>query len=281
MIKSMQKKIDFRKLFLETFLIIWAAIQLFPLLWLFMFSLKDNQEIFGGNIMGLPQKWIWKNYEIALRDASVGRYFFNSIFVTICTIAITTIISMLATYALTRMKWKLSKSVFMIFMLGLMIPIHAAILPVMLMLKSMHMLSSYWALIIPYTAFAIPMTIMIFSGFIEGIPREMEEAAFIDGCSIYGMFFKIILPLMRPAAATAGIFTFLNCWNELMFAILFINNSAYKTLTAGIQSMAGQYNTEWGPIGAALSIATFPTIIIYALLSKQVQKSLVMGAVKG
>ncbi|MHB8062867.1 MAG: carbohydrate ABC transporter permease [Ruminiclostridium sp.] len=281
MTKISKNKVGPGKICLRIILVLWAFIQLFPLLWLFTFSLKDNQEIFGGNIMGLPQKWLWKNYEIALSDANVGRYFFNSIFVTFCTIVLTTIISMLATYALTRMKWRLSKSVLMILMLGLMIPIHAAILPIMLMLKSMHILSSYLALIIPYTAFAIPMTIMIFTGFIKGIPREMEEAAFIDGCNIYGMFLRIILPLMRPAAATAGIFTFLNCWNELMFAILFINNSAYKTLTAGIQSMAGQYNTEWGPIGAALSIATFPTIIIYALLSKQVQKSLVMGAVKG
>lgn len=231
--------------------------------------------------MGWPKVLRWGNYKFALLTGNVGEYFLNSVIVTIATLVITTIVSLMATYALVRMKWKFQKVMYALLMLGLMIPIHASILPVMTILKKLHLLSTYWALIIPYTAFDIPFTTMIFSGFMINIPREIEEAACIDGCSIYKLLRKIIIPLMKPAIATAAIFNFLNAWNELMFATLFINDDKYKTLTAGIQSMAGQYVTEWGPIGAGLVIATFPTVIIYLFLAERVQSSLVAGAVKG
>ncbi|MCI8884366.1 MAG: carbohydrate ABC transporter permease [Dorea sp.] len=275
------KKESNKRWLLQLLLAVWAMIQLFPLYWLFAFSLKSNEEIFGENIIGLPHKFLWSNYETAVIGANIGRFFLNSVIVVGCTVILTSVISLFASYALCRMRWKLSKVFLGILMIGLMVPMHAALLPVMLMLKHMNLLGGYLSLIIPYTAFAIPMTLLIFSGFLSGIPVELEEAACIDGCSIYQMVFKIIFPLMKPAVATAGIFTFVNCWNELMFANTFVNSTEYKTLTTGIQTLAGQYNTTWGPIGAALVLATFPTIVIYILLAKQVQKSLVLGAVKG
>lgn len=262
-------------------LIIWAAIQIFPLYWLITFSLKTNEEIFGGNLIGLPNKFLWGNYEKALVNANVGVYFMNSVIVTGITILITVLISLMASYALVRMKWKLRNTTLLIFMTGLMIPIHAALLPVFLILRKIKLLDTYWALILPYVAFAIPMAILILTSFMKSIPREIEEAACIDGCSIYGIFFRIIVPILRPAVATISIFTFLQAWNELMFATVFINKQAYKPLTVGIQSMAGKYATEWGPIGAALVIATIPTVIIYLLMSSQVHKSLTAGAIKG
>ena len=262
-------------------LIIWGAIQIFPLYWLITFSLKTNEEIFGGNLIGLPNKFLWGNYEKALVNANVGVYFMNSVIVTGITILITVLISLMASYALVRMKWKLRNTTLLIFMTGLMIPIHAALLPVFLILRKIKLLDTYWALILPYVAFAIPMAILILTSFMKSIPREIEEAACIDGCSIYGIFFRIIIPILRPAVATISIFTFLQAWNELMFATVFINKQAYKPLTVGIQSMAGKYATEWGPIGAALVIATIPTVIIYLLMSSQVHKSLTAGALKG
>jgi raffinose/stachyose/melibiose transport system permease protein len=262
-------------------LVVWAIIQIFPLYWLITFSLKDNADIFGGNIVGIPKEFIWKNYEKAFVNGKIVLYLMNSVIVTSVTIILTVIFSLMAAYALTRMKWKLRNSTLILFMLGLMIPIHAALLPILLMLRQFKLLNSYWSLIIPYVAFAIPMAIVIFTGFIKSIPKELEESACIDGGSIYRIFFSIILPLMKPAMSTVAIFTFLQSWNELMFAVVFISKQSYKTLTVGIQSMSGQYVTEWGPIGAALVVATLPTIIIYLCMSNQVQKSLVVGAVKG
>lgn len=122
---------------------------------------------------------------------------------------------------------------------------------------------------------------MVLGNHYATVPYEMEEAACIDGCNIYQTFFRVILPLVRPALATIAIFTFLSSWNELMFAMTFISDEKYKTLTVGIQSLAGMYYTEWGPIGAGMVVATFPVLLIYILLSRQVQSAILAGAVKG
>lgn len=263
------------------FLVIWTIIQIFPLYWLITFSLKDNSEIFGQNIIGLPRNWVWKNYSSILVGGKMGAYFLNSVFVTACTIVITIIASLLATYALNRMVWRGRKTMNNLFMLGLTVPIHAAILPVFLILGKLKMTNSYQALIIPYAAFALAMAILISSSFMENIPKELEEAAFIDGCSIYGIFGRIILPMMTPALSTIAIFTYLQAWNELMFAVIFISDSKYRTLSVGIQNLSGSYTTAWGPIGAALVIATIPTIIIYIFMSSKIQESLIIGSIKG
>jgi raffinose/stachyose/melibiose transport system permease protein len=248
---------------------------------MFTFSLKSNKEIFGENVIGLPRHWLWSNYSNALGTGNMALYFFNSFLVTILTIALTTFCALLASYALSRMEWIGRRAVSNIFMLGLTVPIHAAILPVFLILGKLKMTNSYQALIIPYSAFALAMAVMISQNFMENIPRELEESACIDGCGIFGIFGRIIFPLMRPAFATMSIFTFLQAWNELMFAVIFISDSKYRTLTVGIQTLSGAYTTRWGPIGAALVIATFPTLIVYSFMSKKIQESLLAGAIKG
>lgn len=275
------KKKNIRSGLLYGSLFMWAFIQIFPIYWLITFSLKSNSEIFGGNAIGLPKEWLWINYKKALVNGNVALYFINSVIVTGLTIIITVIIALMATYALTRMVFKGRKQMNGFYMLGLTVPIHSALLPVFIMLRNFKLLNSYAALIIPYVAFAISMAVLIFSGFIASIPRELEEAACIDGSSVYGIFFRIIVPLMKPAMATVSIFTFLQAWNELMFAVVFINDTKYKTLTVGIQSLAGQYTIDWGAIGAGLVVATIPTLLVYIFMSKKVQDSLVTGAIKG
>lgn len=274
-------KWSIRNILLLIVLMIVAVIQLYPLVWLVLVSFKNNAEIFGGNVLGIPKVWRISNYKDALVGAKVGVYFINSFIVTAVTIIISNILIATASYAIVRMRWKLSNIALTIFLLGMMVPIHSTLLPLFVVLKKMHILNSYLALIIPYVGFALPMGIFVMAGFAEGIPYELEEAACLDGCNIYQIFFKIILPLIKPALATVSIFTYLSSWNELMFANTFINSPKLKTLTVGIMSMAGQYATNWGPIVAGLVIATLPTIIIYIPLSNQVQKSLMAGAVKG
>ncbi|MFD1176938.1 carbohydrate ABC transporter permease [Paenibacillus puldeungensis] len=279
---TIQKRPNFiGKILLQAFLIIVAIIQIYPLIWLAFFSLKDNGEIFSGDVLGLPKKFLWSNYAKALSDGNVLTYFVNSVWVTVVTIFIVLILASMTGYAITRMKWKLSNVTMTVILLGMMVPIHAALLPLFMVLKNLKMLNTYWSLIIPYVAFGIPLAVFILGSFFKGVPREMEESAVIDGCGIYRTFFYIILPLVKPALATVAIFTFLSSWNELMFAVTFINNTAYQTLTVGMMSMVGTYITQWGIIGAGLMISTIPTIIIYLLLSKQVQKSMIAGAVKG
>lgn len=262
-------------------LILWAAISIFPVYWMLTFSLKTNLEIFGENVIGLPQHWVWENYSRAMNTGNMPLYFLNSVIVSASTILITLAASVMATYALTRLEWKGAKSMNKFFMLGLTIPIHASIVPLYTTLSRFKMLNSYFALVIPYSAFSLAMGILISIGFMGDIPNDLDEAASIDGCGTWGTFCRIIAPLMMPAVATVGIYTFLQCWNELMFANVFISKDSLKTLPVGIPALSGQYTTDWGPIGAALSIATIPTLLVYVFLSKQIQDSFIAGAVKG
>jgi len=262
-------------------LIVWTFINIFPIYWMFTFSLKNNEEIFGANVVGLPKYWLWSNYEKALGSGDMGRYFLNSIIITTVAILITLIASVMATYGMTRIRWRGSEAMNKFFMLGLTIPIHASIVPIYITLSKIKMLNTYQALIIPYAAFSLAMAILIAMGFMNEIPKELDEAAKIDGCGVWKTFFIVIVPLMKPAVSTIGIYTFLQCWNELMFASVFNSGDKLKTLPAGIQEMSGRYTTEWGPIGAALVIATFPTLLVYIFLSKKIQSSFIAGAVKG
>ena len=263
------------------FLIFWALVNIFPIYFMFTFSLKSNEEIFGKNVIGLPEKWLWSNYTTALNTGSMGLYFVNSLIVTIAAIAISLFAAMMATYAITRIRWKYSKLTNAFFMLGLTIPLQASIVPVYVVLSRLHWLNKYSTLIIPYSAFALSMSILICTGFMVEIPYALDEAARIDGCSLSGTFFKIILPLMKPAVSTVGVYSYLQCWNEFMFANVFISDSIHRTLPVGIKELSGQHTTNWGPIGAALVIATFPTLIAYLFLSKKIQASFIAGAVKG
>ena len=275
------EKFGARKVIIYVILILWALINLFPVYWMFTFSLKTNEEIFGKNLIGLPWEWRWSNYVSAWHTGNMPLYFFNSVVVSVSAIALVIIASMMATYAITRLTWKWSAHVNAFFMLGLTIPIHASIVPVYVTLKNMGLTNTYWALIFPYAAFSLAMGILICTGFMVEIPKELDEAARIDGCGPWKTFGVVILPLMKPATATISIYSFLQCWNELMFANIFNSDGKYRTLPVGVQQLSGQYTTEWGPIGAALVIATFPMLIVYIFMSKRIQESFVVGAVKG
>lgn len=275
------RKTNPSKALLYCFLIVVAVFQVYPLLYLFFFSLKSNAEIFGGNILGLPQDWLWSNYDTVLSSSDMPIYFFNSTLVTVISILAVIFLGGTAGYAIQRMRWKFNKVVLTIFLLGIMVPTQSSLLPLFQNLSKINMTDSYLALILPYVAFGLPLSIYIFTGFYESIPYEMEESGCIEGCNIFQIYWHIILPLVKPAIATIAIFTYRNVWNELLFAVTFITKKAYKTIPVGLLSLRGRYSTKWGPIGAALLIAVLPSLVLYFVLSKQVQESMTSGAVKG
>jgi len=297
------KKFKASTVLIHALLLVLVVINLFPLYWMMTFSLKDNDEIFGGylkddsgaiiydaneqkipverNMIGLPRTWRWNNYVRALNTGNMGRYFLNSLVVSALAILLTLLAAFMATYAMTRMVWKGRKMMNKFFMLGLTIPIHAALVPVFLILSRLKLLDTYTALVVPYAAFSLSMGILISIGFMGDIPYDLDEAAFLDGCNEWGTFGRIILPLMMPATATVGIYTFLQCWNELLFATIFVSKGQYVTLPVGVKQLVGQHTTDWGPVGAALAIATIPTMIVYVLLSRRIQEGFIAGAVKG
>lgn len=272
------KKYSVSKILSQIFLIFWLVVSMFPLYYMFTFSLKDTNEILRVNMLGLPRQWLWSNYASAWGSGKISMYLANSLIDTFATLFFTSLLGFMSAYGLLRMRWKGQKVALTYIMMGMMIPMHAALYPLTEVL--LPLTKTHFSLIIPYVAFNLPITILIISGFITNIPYEMEEAACIDGSGIYRTAFTIILPMMVPAIATAAIFVFLQVWNELLLASV-LTTDKVRTLTVGIKQMSGQYQTEYGPMGAGLVIATLPTLVLYCCMSGQVQRSLVAGAVKG
>ncbi|GAA0310019.1 raffinose/stachyose/melibiose transport system permease protein [Gracilibacillus halotolerans] len=258
-----------------------AVFQIYPLIWLFIFSLKTNTEVFGNSPFALPEDPRWENYVRAWTDGNIDMYFFNSVWITAVSVIATVLLASFATFAITRMNWKLSKPVLGLFMIGLMVPIHSAIIPLFSFYNDMGLINHPLSLIITYTAFNLPITIMILLGFYITLPREIEEAAVMDGASIHRMFFQITLPMTSPVIATTAIINMIYNWNEFVFVNTFISSDKWKTLTVGINNFVGQYLTDWGAIGATLIISIVPILIAFLILSDRIVEGIAAGSVKG
>lgn len=268
------------KVLVYIFLLLWTAISLYPLFWMLIYSLKSDEEILHGNPVALPQEWLWEHYPTVLERLKLFTLLKNSTLIAAATIVLTVFAALMATYALTRIKWKLSGAVNSFLMLGLTIPIHSALIPLFIIFKKViPIYDTAWALIIPYSAFSLSMAILISTGFMVDIPYDLDEAAHIDGCGTWGIFLRVIVPLMKPAFATVAIYTFLQCWNEYMLASLLCEK--VKTIPVGIATFTGAHDSEYALAGTGLVLATVPTILIYIFLSNRIQESFIAGAIKG
>ncbi len=267
------------KTVLTVVLSIIALMQLYPLFWMVLFSFKDNPEIYSGRFF--PASLRFENYSQAWKYSKLGRAFTNSIYITVLTIGLSLFLSSTTAYALTRMRWRFRRPVYIYCLVGLYIPIHAALLPLMLSMKTVGLLGTYWAVVLPYTAFNMSFCIMIFAGFMETLPKDLEEAAAIDGSTIYRTFFTIIYPMLTPALAVLTIFVFMSAYNEFLMALVLITKSTMKTVNLSISGLFGQYNTNLGVVGAALTLSILPTIAVYIVMSNQVQEGLTGAAIKG
>ncbi|MDN4525689.1 carbohydrate ABC transporter permease [Fictibacillus fluitans] len=266
---------------LYLFLGLVAVFQLFPIVWLVLFSLKNNQEVFNLSPFALPKTPHWENYVKVWTEGNISQYFFNSLTYTVSAVILTIVLASMVTFAITRMKWKGSRLVLGIFMVGLMIPAHSTIIPLFSTFTKIGLIDNALSVILSYTAFNLPITIMILLGFYEALPREVEEAAVMDGANIHHIFFKITLPMTSPVIATAAIINMIYNWNEFVFVNTFISSDSLKTMTVGIQNFIGQYTTDWGAIGATLVICILPILIAFLLLSNRIVEGIAAGSVKG
>mgnify|MGYP001465285992 CR=1 FL=1 len=255
--------------------------QLYPLLWLVLYSLKTNEEIMDGSFFSFPKSIQWHNYTEAYTSGSYLKYLTNSVFVTGVTMIFVILLASMAAYAISRFRWKYGNMVMTIFLMGMMIPMQATLLPLMIIFKNIHVLNTHWSLILPYVAFSTPIAVFILTGFMKAIPHEIEESAFIDGANIYRIFRSIILPVSVPPVMTVCILTFINIWNEYILAATFISSEKLKTLPFGVYTFVSQYSVNYGDIGAFLVMGALPVILIYFFLSNQITKGMVAGAVKG
>jgi len=262
----------------NVFLTFYLVISVYPLIWMLMYSFKDNSEIFVTNPFGFPKTIRWENYVRAWTEFDVVTFFLNSVFTTVITIIATILLSLMFSYAIARLEWKFSGFAKLYISIGLFVPVQIILLPLVILAKELHFANTRLSLIIPYIAFELPVSSMIFYGFLRSIPNELEEAAALDGANVYRTFFSIILPMVKPAIATVATFIFLFAWNEFTMAYIMISNNKLKTLPVGLLSFQGQFATDWGAMGAALVIYSIPTILVYVFFSEQIEKSLTAGS---
>nr|WP_246131989.1 carbohydrate ABC transporter permease [Paenibacillus hemerocallicola] len=257
-----------------------SAFNIVPLLWMAVNSFKSEQE-YALHPVGLPKQWIIDNFKKAWEIAHLGTYFWNSIFVTLASVALTVFLGALASYFLSRFEFRGRKWVYGSFMLGMVIPIHATLIPIFLLMQKIGLLDTRMSLILPYTAFHLSITVFILVGFMSTFPRDIEESAVMDGSGIFRIFWSIILPMTRPAIATVVILNFIYNWNEFLFALVLINDSALKTLPLGLANFAGKETTNQTLQMAALTMALVPIVLFYLALQKQLVQGMTAGAVKG
>lgn len=262
------------------FITIYGILTIYPLFWLILSSFKSNAQFFS-EPFALPNQWMFENFITAWTTSKMGVAFRNSTLVSIIALLFTLLLSGLTSYVLARFNFKLKGLTMLFFVVGMLIPIHSTLVPLFILMKQLSILNSYWALILPYTAFALPTAIFILTAYLSTIPKEIEEAAYIDGTSLWGVFFRIMLPISLPALSTVSILTFLHSWNDFSFALVFISKSTLKTLPLAVSNFADGFQTDYSLTLAAMTLSVIPTIIVFLLFQEQVMKGMTAGAVKG
>lgn len=259
-------------------LILLAALQIFPLAWMLLTSIKDRREVFGSI---LPTTVEFSNYVRVWSLLEAPRHFGNTAFVTAMTLAIVVSVATLAGYAFARLEFPGRDIIFYIFLGSMMIPSQVILIPMFIFLKRLGLLNTLPGLSFSYLGGALPFAIFLLRAFFRTLPGELADAGKIDGCTDLGIFWRIFLPLARPGLATITIFQFLGTWNEFMYATTFISTPRLKTLQSALYAAVGRYSTDWTALSAGLSMAVLPVVIVYLLLQRQFIQGLTAGAIKG
>lgn len=274
------KKLKISDVIFRIFAWFWAIVTLYPLLVTVLCSFKDNNGIYG-NMFAFPEKWEFANYKDALLSANMLRAIGNSLLLAISTTLLVVIVGMLASYIFARMKYKFLTPCFMLFMLGVMIPIHTTVIPISRIAANLGGYDKYWILVLVYTTFQLPQAIFLMTGYIRGISRELDEAAVIDGCSMTQILFKIILPISKPIIATVSIISFVYAYSELIFSVILLSTPDKYPVSRSLMYFKGDFSVRMGPIFASIVLAVLPLTIIYLMFHEKVQAGMLSGSVKG
>jgi raffinose/stachyose/melibiose transport system permease protein len=256
-------------------LIVLVVAVLYPLFWMVMTGFKTNQELFG-DAFGLPSQLRWENFLNAWNQGVV-RYIVNSGIVTVTSVFTTVSVGALAAYALTRMRIPLATPITIGILGGMMLSPTIALIPLTMLLHTLGIFDTYWALIVLYTAFRIPFTVFLIRAYMVTISKEIEDAAIVDGASRFQIFWMIMLPLSRPIIVSAALLQALFAWNEFVFALVFINNQDLKTLPVGLLDMQSRFLTNYPVMFAALTLAALPMIVIFLVGQRQFIRGLAEG----
>jgi raffinose/stachyose/melibiose transport system permease protein len=271
---------------LARYIVMWlfgglvAAVILVPLVYAVLDGFKTNGELVGSPAL-LPNEWVTSNYTELLTSGEFWRYVMNSLLVTGVSVGLVVTFSAFAAYVLSRFTFRGRELVYTLFTLGLLFPIAVAILPLFVMLRSLGLLGNPLGVALPQAAFGLPLTIIILRPFFRSIPRELEDAARVDGCGTFGFFWRILLPLSRPALATVSVLAIVTSWNAFLLPLVVFQGAEQWTLPLGVMNFSTQYNSDWARILAFTSLSMVPAVIFYVFAERQIVSGLTSGSVKG
>lgn len=276
----MKKKFKVGKISVALLALIWLVIAGAPFYFMVASAFKEQFEIFTAGVFSIPKGLYMQNFKEVL-EGDFYVYLFNSLFVVGVSLALILVTSLCASYPFSRFKFKLNKPLFGLIVAAMAVPIHVTLIPVFQLTQKLNLYDTIFALIGPYTAFNLPISVFILTGFMAQIPKELEESAEIDGCGKYRTFFNIIAPLSKPGLATLAIYNSVNMWNEFSFALVLTQSQKSRTLPLSIWEFQGQYNANIPMIMAVLTLCALPMIVAFAIGQDKLIKGMMAGAVKG
>jgi raffinose/stachyose/melibiose transport system permease protein len=263
-------------------LIVYVVLILFPFVFVIFSSLKESNIEIAENPFGFPSKLYFQNFIDAWVKAKISVYFFNSVYLATTSAIVGVLLSAATAYALTRMKFtKISKVIYQFVLIGMLIPGNVLFIAQYILVMKLGILGTHWALFLPYTAGALPISVLLIAAFMKSIPNEMEEAAIVDGTGSFRLFYKIILPLTLPALVTVFIVNFLGSWNEYLLANFFISKDELRTLPTGMVGFRDAFQTNYALISTGIVYCVLPVLILYAFLQEKIIEGVTAGSVKG
>ncbi|RAP77398.1 carbohydrate ABC transporter permease [Paenibacillus montanisoli] len=268
-------------MFKFSYLSLYLIIMIFPLYWIVITSLKPQKDIFSFPLKYWPDTITMDNYVNIFKISKFHIYIGNSFLIAITAAFVVLIIAILSAYVLARFSFRGHRQIMLAFFATQMLPGFIALAPLYLMMSNMHLLNNRISLVLMYTVGLIPFSTIMLRGFFQRIPGSLEEAAMIDGCSRWSALIRIIIPVMLPGIASTFIFAFVQNWNELFLAVMFIDNDALKTLPVAMNSFIMKFDVDWGAMSAGAVLSIIPTILIFAFAQRFIVEGLTQGAEKG
>ena len=264
----------------HAFLVGASLVVLIPIAYAVIASFKDASEFFA-NPFGLPESWRWQNYVRAWTEAKVAVTLPNSIIVTALSVLASTVLAGLAAYGISRRSRPFAAALYVLFVSGMLVPVQMIILPLFVFLKAIGLFGTVFTVVFPYTALGLPLGVLILTPLVATLPRDLSDAARVDGATELQIFWRVILPLMRPGLASVAILNGVWMWNEFFIPLILSVKSSTQTLPVGIMSFVGVYSTEWGLVFASVVVSAAPIVIAYLLMTRQFVAGLTAGALKG
>ena len=258
-----------------------VVVSLFPFLWMALSSIKKLAELFTVPPHWLPNEPTLDNYRTVLFASNIPRYFLNSCVIASGATLVALTLAIFASYGFARFAFGGKRALQTFVLVGQLLPTAAIIVPLFVTLRFLHLINTYWGLILIYTIITLPLSVWMLTSYFRGIPVELEEAALIDGASRLGALFRVTLPLALPGLVAVVVYSFVTCWNEFVFALVFAQDASVKTLPIGLAEFSTEFNTDWGSVMAASMVMTLPVAVAFLLFQRLFVGGLTAGATKG